>query len=68
MPKLSTVQKDGINLIIRSEDIGEGWRQCAPKIFRVLADVMPVDLVERDEELRRMRLTPAGEAVAKWAC
>lgn len=66
--KLSQMQKDGINLLIRSKDIGEGWRQCAPRVFRLLADAMPVDLVERDEELRRMRLTPAGEAVAKWAC
>lgn len=68
MVKLSQVQKDGINLLIRSKDIGDGWRQCAPKIFQVLSNVMPVDLVERDEDLRRMRLTPEGEAVAKWAC
>lgn len=66
--KLSKIQKDGINLLIRSKDIGDGWRQCAPNIFRLLADAMSAELVERNEELQRMRLTQAGEAVAKWAC
>lgn len=62
---ISQVQKDGLKLIARSIDIGNGWRQCSPQIFRVLNE-MPVDLVERDEILQRVRLTPAGEAVAKY--
>lgn len=66
--KLSNVQKDCINLLLRSEDIGEGWRQCAPKIFSLLADVMPVDLIEQDKDLLRIRLTTEGETVAKWMC
>lgn len=65
---LSQVQKDGLQLIVRSIDIGNGWRQCSPQIFFVLSNEMPVDLVELDEGLQRVRLTPAGEAVAKWIC
>lgn len=66
--KLSTVQKDAINLIVRSKDSGEGWRQCAPRIYAVLVKSVPRELVETDDQSLRLRLTAEGEAVAKWAC
>jgi hypothetical protein len=66
--KITTQEKETIRLLMRTEDRGEGWRQCATKIYENLFSVMPDELVEKDAELLRVRLTPAGEAVAKWAC
>jgi len=66
--KLSNIQKDAINLLLRSKDIGEGWRQCAPKIYAIIAAEIPDDLLEMDDKLFRLRLTQEGKAVAKWIC
>lgn len=66
--KLTTIQKDAINLVSRSKDKGDGWRKCAPKIFGVITEALPAELLEREETSLRVRLTHEGEAVAKWLC
>lgn len=64
--KLTQIQKDAMKLLLRSKDIGGGWRQCNPEIFKIFVAKVPEALVERDSELSRLRLTTEGQAVSKW--
>ncbi len=66
MSNLSVDQKDALSLIVRSEDMGDGWRQCAPQIFNLICKVLPGELFESDFQTRRIRLTQEGAAVQKW--
>lgn len=66
--KISHLQKDVINLILRSRDIGDGWRQCTPKIYIMMVDILPKELIEKDDIKKQLRLTPEGKVVAKWMC
>ena len=63
---LSQQQKDLLKLVGRSPNIGDGWRNCAPKIFANFIVPMPDELVEKDVENRRARLTVAGQAIVDW--
>lgn len=66
MNKLTQQQKDCINLILRSQDLGEGWRQCSPKIFEIIIQTLPEELLERKEQNQQVRLTTEGQTVSKW--
>ncbi len=66
--KLSQQHKDTINLILRSRDIGDGWRICDSKVYEILIEPMPDELVEKDKTTLRVRLTPAGRIIADWVC
>lgn len=59
-------QRDTLRLLQRSPDRGDGWRTCAPKIFEVLIAPMPDELVEKDAENLKVRLTPEGQSVVTW--
>jgi hypothetical protein len=63
---LTQQQKDLLKLIERSPDSGDGWRNCAPKIFEDFIVKMPDELVEKDLEQKRARFTVAGQAVVDW--
>lgn len=63
---LSQQQKDLMKLLQRSPDSGDGWRNCAPKIFENFILPMPDELIEKDIEKKQARFTVAGQAVVDW--
>jgi hypothetical protein len=64
--KATELQIDVLKLILRSPDRGNGWRSCAPVLFEKLIKDMPDELVEKDADGLRARLTDDGEALAEW--
>jgi len=56
-----------LRLTQRSEDIGDGWRQCSHTVFALLLG-FPEELMEQDLPKHRVRVTSAGEAVVKYGC
>lgn len=65
---LSDMQRAAITVIVRSDDIGDRWRQCHSGVFDLLANLLPDELVEFDKVLKRVRLTRDGETLARWVC
>ncbi len=66
MTSLSQSQKSAIQLIVRTRDLGDGWRQCSENTYAMVANSLPSDLLERDDEKKMVRLTSEGLVVAKW--
>ena len=64
--KLTKMQHDALKLIERSPDSGDGWRICAPRLFAVIAEILPDSLAEKDHENKRIRLTLESHALLKW--
>ena len=55
-----------IQLIKRSQDTGDGWRNCNPALFDQLILNMTDELVEKDYNKKRVRFTEEGLVVIKW--
>ena len=64
--RLTQEQKATLDLIMRSPDRGEGWRTCASILFEKLIVPMPDELVEKDMEQRKCRLTEQGKTLVAW--
>lgn len=64
--KLTQQQYDTLRLIERSPDIGDGWRQSAPEIFKQLLLPMPRELVDVRVTDRMVKLTDEAEAILAW--
>lgn len=66
--KLTDVQLDVIQLIDRTPDRGDNWRNISSKVFDKLIKPMPKELVEIDESTdpQRARLTDAGRILLEW--
>jgi hypothetical protein len=68
MPKLSNESKNLIRLILRSNDIGDGWRALSiplNQFFRPLIEANP-DLFQYDEVIPAVRLTERGGVIAEY--
>jgi hypothetical protein len=66
MNKVSPWDIDAMRLILRSKDIGDGWRQVAMRQVYEVMEKLPDELVEKDSANRRVRLTDAGKVVVQW--
>lgn len=64
--KLTNEQRGLLKLVMRSADIGDGWRQCSDMIYRTLIPHSDPALIERDDTAKRVRMTPEGQTVFKW--
>ena len=66
--KLTDVQLDVIQLIDRTPDRGDNWRNISPNVFDKLIKPMPSELVEIDESTtpKRARLTDVGRILLEW--
>lgn len=62
---LDDQHKQTIRLILRSEDEGDGWRQCTSPIFGLFTPLSS-ELFELDHDKLRVRLTSEGKIVGKW--
>lgn len=66
MTKLSDEQKSFFALILRSPDIGDGWRQSSDMLWPHIQKWAHPDLTELDEENKRIRFTPEGLLVLQY--
>ncbi len=65
--KLTDKDKSIISLIMRSRDLGDGWRQCSLILFDAIFKYgVSSELVEVDSDEKRVRLTEEGRIVLKW--
>lgn len=63
---LSKQNRNIIRLIARSADIGEGWRQASFTTWPLLMAFPHAELIERDTENVRVRLTEKGRLILKY--
>lgn len=64
--KITQEQKSTLSLLMRSPDRGDGWRTCSPVLFEKLIVPMPDELVEKDAENLKCRLTAEGNTLVEW--
>jgi len=64
--QLTQQQRDILHLLMRSPDSGDGWRMCSPIVFEKVIVPMSDELVEKDTDQKRVRLTEEGKTVFKW--
>lgn len=62
---------EGLNflrLVERSQDLGDGWRQCSQPVWDRIVMLMPdgvLELVDINARDRQVRLTDTGRAVLR---
>jgi hypothetical protein len=62
---------EGLNflrLVERSQDLGDGWRQCSQPVWDRIVTLMPdgvLELVDINARDRQVRLTDTGRAVLR---
>jgi hypothetical protein len=67
MSKLTDDQRGMLQLVRRSlgKADADGWLPCSNATYPLTA-VLPPELLERDDESRRIRLTQAGQILLRW--
>lgn len=66
MNRITDKQKIMLDLIERSPDIGDGWRQVSDALWKhVVAQAHP-ELTELDPTNKRVRFTAEGETVMRY--
>jgi hypothetical protein len=62
-----TPQEVGLfQLIARSPDIGDGWRQASSVVWTLVESFTRNELIEKDVEKLRVRLSPRGQIVSEY--
>jgi hypothetical protein len=67
MSKITENQRIMLQLIQRSPDIGDGWRQVSDALWRHAEDQAHPDLTELDSEKKRVRFTSEGDTIMRYA-
>ena len=63
---LSDQDRNFIRLVLRSRDVGEGWRKVSPTLWKLVELFKHDELLERDKDGLRVRLTQKGNVVAEY--
>ena len=63
---LSKNDKHVIELIQRSENIGDEWRKVSPILWKFMEDFQAKELLDIDKEQKLVRLSTAGQIVVKY--
>lgn len=66
MAKLSDHEKSFIALLLRSKDVGDGWRNVSAPLWQLIELFSQKELLEVDEVERRARLSAKGHTVAEY--
>lgn len=64
--KLIGPQTDTLRLILRSPDLGDGWRQVSATLWQHVQSWAPAELVEFDQDNKRIRLNGDGNVLARY--
>lgn len=65
---LSENQAIFLKLVLRSPDVGEGWRNVSRAVWKIIeeqAESLP-ELIEIDKDTFRLRLTKEGQIVVRY--
>lgn len=66
MPQITENQKIMLDLIQRSPDIGDGWRQVSDGLWKHVVEQAHPDLTEIDATSKRARFTDEGLTVMRY--
>jgi hypothetical protein len=55
-----------LKLLLRSPDIGDGWRKVSDVVWTLVDQFDKPELLEKDSEGKRVRLSPNGQVVADY--
>jgi hypothetical protein len=66
MAALSQKDKGLIQLIIRSPDSGDGWRNVSKTLWPLVNGFSASELIEKDMDGHRVRLSELGYKVAEY--
>jgi hypothetical protein len=55
-----------LKLLLRSPDIGDGWRQVSDVVWPLVSGFDKKELLELNEDEKRVRLSPDGLVVANY--
>lgn len=66
MNKLSDNDRSFLQLLMRSPDLGDGWRQSSEVVWPLVAKFSKQELVELDNDNKRVRLTPDGDVLVRY--
>lgn len=66
MAKPSQQEIDFIRLILRSADVGDGWRQCSKMIWPWVEKFTLPELLEQDAETLKVRLSARGQIMKDY--
>lgn len=66
MTKITENQKIMLDLIQRSPDIGDGWRQVSDGLWEHVVKQSHADLTELDATAKRVRFTDEGLTVMRY--
>jgi hypothetical protein len=64
--RLSSKESGTLKLIMRSPDIGDGWRQVSGILWNLVTTDVPAELVEFDHDNKRVRLNGDGNVLARY--
>ncbi len=64
--KLTDYDRNFIHLILRSPDLGDGWRQVSSVAWPLIDRFQSDALIEKDEVNLLVRLTEKGDTVAEY--
>ena len=65
---MNNQSRDFIRLILRSPDIGEGWRKVSDPLWKLVEAFAHQELLEKQDsaEGKKVRLSPDGIVVARY--
>ena len=55
-----------LKLLLRSPDVGDGWRNVSEVVWPLVTGFDKEKLIETDSENKRVRLTPEGLIVVEY--
>lgn len=55
-----------LKLLLRSPDIGDGWRKVSDVVWPLVEQFDKPELLEKDTDGRRVKLSPDGETVVAY--
>lgn len=64
---LSDNSRSFLKLLLRSSDLGEGWRQVSTGVWPLVEQFEEKELLELNEIEKKVRLSPLGETVVNYA-
>jgi len=64
--KITENQRIMLQLIKRSPDIGDGWRQVSGTLWPLVGEQAHPDLTELDADTKRVRFTKEGETIMRY--
>ena len=66
MSKLSTADKSFLSLLLRSDDLGDGWRRVSSAVWTLVDEFPHKKLIQTWPAQQKVRLTRTGKVVVEY--